>query len=79
MVDCFVRVNFQQLHEVCVDLIHSVEVVVILFEELEGANLRHVRVDVFVGAARDREPVTRPNAVRLRPRVEPKRGPTPLT
>ena len=45
-----------------------------LFEELEGANLRHVRVDVFVGAARDREPVTRPNAVRLRPRVEPKRG-----
>ena len=41
MVDCFVRVNFQQLHEVCVDLIHSVEVVVLLFEELEGeARLR---------------------------------------
>ena len=41
MVDCFVRVNFQQLHEVCVDLIHSIEVVVLLFEELEGeARLR---------------------------------------
>ena len=45
-----------------------------LFEELEGANLRHVRVDVLVRAARDREPVARTDAVRLRPRVETKRG-----